>query len=286
MSDKRANPTAPPHARRNPWPWLLPLAALIAAAVLGYQALAQRGPTVHIEFVSGEGLGVGDPVVFRGVRVGEVSRVELAPGLATVRVAARLRRDAAGLAVAGSQFWIVRPEISAGRVQGLDALLGPRYIECAPGGGAKARSFTGLPTAPGKTIPGVGALTLIIEAADRSSLAVDSPVTYRGIRVGAVRAVALAPDARTVEVTAAIDPAYRHLVRSNSRFWNAGGIGVDWGMGGVSFKTPSLETAISGGIAFATPTKPGDPAQDNARFTLSEKPESDWLKWNPELLPQ
>ncbi len=271
---------------RSFWPWLLPLAAIIAAATLGWQALARRGPLIHIHFVNGEGLGVGDPVVYRGVRVGDVTRVELAPDLSGVQVAARLRRDAEPLAREGAQFWIVRPEISAGRVRGLDALLGPRYVECAPGDGPRATRFQGLPNAPGKTIPGVGALTIVIEAGDRGSLSVDSPLTYRGVRVGAVRSVALAPDARTVEVTVAVDPAYRHLVRTNSRFWNAGGIGVDWGMTGVSLTTPSLETAITGGIAFATPNKPGEPAPEGARFSLADKPESEWLKWSPALTPE
>jgi paraquat-inducible protein B len=265
-------------------PWIVPLIAVAAAMALGWQAWGQRGPVVWVEFERGEGIAAGDPVNFRGVRVGGVKSVTLSGDLKRVVVEARLRKDAAGLAVEGSQFWIVRPEISAARVAGLDAILGPRYLECEPGAGKRATRFAGLDQPPGKNAPGDGALTVIVEAAERGSLVADSPVVYRGIKVGAVRDLGLAPDARSVEVTLAIDPAYRNLVRSNSRFWNAGGIGVDWGLWrGLSVKAGSLETVVAGGIAFATPTKPGDPVKDGTRFPLADQPKSDWLEWSPAM---
>jgi paraquat-inducible protein B len=264
-------------------PWLIPLLAITAAAVIGFQAFAGRGPVITIDFDRGDGLAAGDPVTFRGVRVGDIRRVTLSPDLARVRVEARLRSDAAGLAVEGSQFWVVRPEISATRVSGLDALLGPRYLECIPGSGKRQTSFEGLSTPPGRSVPKDGALNVVVEAVDRGSLSVDAPVTYRGVRVGAVKSLALSTNAQLVEVTVAIDPAYRHLVRANSKFWNAGGFGMDVGFKGISLKTPTIETAITGGIAFATPTKAADPAAEGARFELAEKPEAEWLEWSPVL---
>jgi paraquat-inducible protein B len=268
-------------------PWLIPLITLIAAGALGWQALAQRGPLIQVEFASGEGIAPGDPVSFRGVRIGEVRSVTLSSDLARVVVEARLRKDAAGMAVEGSTFWIVRPEISASRVTGLDTLLGPRYLECRPGAGARATRFAGLARPPGSATE-QGALEVIVEAAERGSLVVDSPVTYRGIKVGAVRSLALAADARNVEVTLLVDENFRNLVRSNSRFWSAGGIGVDWGLSrGLSFKAESLETLMAGAIAFATPTKPGDAVQNGQRFSLATEPKSEWLEWSPaiELTP-
>lgn len=268
-------------------PWIVPIAAVIAAAVLAWQAWSQRGPLVWVEFERGEGIAAGDPVSYRGVRVGDVRAVTLSPDLKRIVVEARLRRDAAGLAVEGSRFWIVRPEISAGRVSGLETLLGPRYLECEPGDtGASskaARRFVGIERGPGRAA-GDGALEIVVIAPDRGSLMVDSPVTYRGIMVGAVREIALSPDARGVELRLAVEPAYRALVRNNTRFWNSGGIGVDWGLWrGLSVRAESLQTAVGGGIAFATPSKPGELVGDGARFVLESEPKKEWLDWAPAI---
>jgi paraquat-inducible protein B len=113
---------------------------------------------------------------------------------------------------------------------------------------------------------------------------VDSPVLYRGVRVGSVRELTLSPDARTIEVLLWIDPAHRHLVRANSKFWNAGGIGLDWGLiRGLSVKAGSLESLVAGGIAFATPTRAGDPVTPGFRFPLAPEPKPEWLEWSPSL---
>src|SRR6185369_16417853 len=132
------------------WPWLIPLAAAATLAVFAWQALAMRGPLVTIEFTDGSGIAAGDPVSYRGVRVGDVTAVRLSDHLAKIAVEARLRRDAAGLAAEGSQWWIVRPETSAARVSGLDAPLGPRYLEVAPASspGAVRYKFAGLEHTP------------------------------------------------------------------------------------------------------------------------------------------
>jgi paraquat-inducible protein B len=265
-------------------PWLVPLIAIVAAGVLGWQASSQRGPLIHVEFDRGEGIAPGDPVSYRGVRIGDVHSVGLSKDLSKVVVDARLRADAANIAVEGSQFWIVRPEISASRVTGLDALLGPRYLECQPGNGPRTTRFSGLSHPLGKNAPGQNALEVIVEASDRGSLVVDSPVTYRGIKVGAVKTLSLASDSRNVEVTLAIDEAYRSLVRNNSKFWNAGGIGVDWGLiRGLSVKAESLETLMAGGVAFATPNKPGETVADGQHFSLATAAKPEWLEWTPTI---
>jgi paraquat-inducible protein B len=265
-------------------PWLIPLIALAAAGVLGWQTLSQRGPLIHVEFERGEGIAPGDPVSYRGVRIGDVRAVTLSQDLSKVVIDARLRKDAAGVAAEGSKFWIVRPEITATGVAGLDTLLGPRYIECEPGSGPMTTRFTGLARSIGKNAPGQSALQIVVEAADRGSLVVDSPVTYRGIKVGAVKSLVLAGDARNVELTLAIDDNYRDLVRNNSKFWNSGGIGVDFGfLHGLSVKAESLETLMAGSIAFATPNKPGDPVQDGQHFQLAATVKSDWLEWSPAI---
>src|SRR5688500_2042273 len=59
------------------WAWVLPVLALVLAGVFVYQGLSRRGPLITVEFDEGVGIGPGDPVSYRGVRVGDVTAVEL-----------------------------------------------------------------------------------------------------------------------------------------------------------------------------------------------------------------
>lgn len=291
-------PSAPPPPTSSLHPttrlslaWLVPIAALALALALAWQAYSARGSTIAITFASGAGLQPGDPVTYRSVEVGRVESVSLSPDLRHVIVHARLTPDAAALAREGTQFWIVRPEVSLTRVSGLETLLGPRYIAAEPGDGAgKPRyAFTGLdtpPRLPASSSGGGGGLDLTLRSPRLGSVSEGSPVSFREMKVGVVTSVALAPDARHITIGVHIDPPFAHLVRTNTRFWNASGIGLDLGLlGGVKLKAESLESILAGGIAFATPTKPGDAVKSGHTFDMDPGMPDDWQKWAPDLTP-
>jgi len=264
------------------WAWLAPIAAIVVVIVLAVQASQERGPAIEITFRDAAGLDAGDSLRHRGIVVGTIERVRLDDSLANVLVRVRLRPEARGLAVQGSKFWIVRPELSLQQVSGLDTLLSSNYIAVAPGAGEPMRRFAGLDTAPSG--PGEGSLVIRLLAERRGSLTVGSPVFYRDIRVGAVRAINLARDSRHVELDAAIEKRYAPLVRDNSEFWNASGISAEFGLlGGLTLRTDSLETVITGGISFATPTAPGNTVVDGHEFELSADPDKAWLRWEPAI---
>jgi paraquat-inducible protein B len=276
--------------RRLSLAWLVPVAALVLAGALAWQAYSSRGSLIAITFASGAGLRPGDPVTYRSVEVGRVESVSLSPDLRHVVVHARLTRDAAALAREGTQFWIVRPELSLTRVSGLETLLGPRYIAAEPAEqpGPVRHAFTGLDTPPRlRMSPGSsGGLDLTLRSPRLGSVSEGSPVSFREMKVGVVTSVALAPDARHITIGVHIDAPYAHLVRTNTRFWNASGIGLDLGLiGGVKLKAESLESILAGGIAFATPTKAGEPVKSGHVFDMEAATPDDWQRWTPDLSP-
>jgi len=282
-----------PRDRRWSWTWLVPIAAVILAVVLVVQAQSERGRSINIRFEDGGGIQANDPVLYRGVQAGRVRAVTLAPDLNSVIVTAELRRDAVNLAVDGSKFWVVRPVVSLTRVSGLETLVGPRYVEVEPGPPSSIlrTDFQGLERAP-SGVEGThkrrgdtaGKLSIIVEAAQRGSIGVGSPVFFRDVKVGVVTAFDLSDDFRGVNIALSIEPEYAALVRTNTEFWNAGGIGVDFGFStGLSVKAGSIESLLGGGISFATPTKAGTKAQPGARFTLHAEPKKDWAEWSPDL---
>ncbi|MCC7388299.1 MAG: MCE family protein [Phycisphaerales bacterium] len=271
-------------ARRWSWAWLVPLGVLAVLGVLGVQASRDRPLAISIRFTEGSGLREGDPVSCKGVHVGEVRGVRLASDAQSVIVEVSLARSAANIAVEGSRFWVVRPEVSLRGVSGLEAILGPRTIAVEPGAHTAARvaAFTGLDDAPPLPDPTDGSLLLTLRAARRGSLDPGSPVTYRDIQIGRVLQSQLADDATAVEIAIAVDPPYAQLVRENTCFFNTSGITADWRwFGGLDVRTDSLESVITGGIGLATPTKPGARVGNGHVFDLADKPESDWLEWEP-----
>ena len=217
--------------RRWTWAWLVTIVAVAAGGWLVDQANRLRGEVVQVRFETASGLRVGDPVAYRGIPIGEVQRVRLDEDLQGVVVEALIRQDAAGVAVEGSQWWVVRPEIGLRRISGLDALLGPRYLEVNPGDGRRVRRFDGLASAPDVDAPAPDALQIVLVANRRGALEIGSPVRFRDMQVGAVRWFELAEDSASVRVGVDIEPQYAHLVRERSRFWKASGIGV--GLGAV-----------------------------------------------------
>lgn len=269
-------------------PWLIPLAVLILTVVLVIQAAAAQRHRLALDFLDGHGIRPNDPIVFRGVQVGQVHDVALSDDGDKVRIDLQLNPDADFLRTQGC-FWIVHPEVSLSRISGLETLFGPRYIAAAaipPGSSSPVARETPPPlTWMANVEAGPNALIINIRAPRASSIAAGSPVTYREVPVGSVIGVALEADARTVLITAAIRAEHTRLVRDNSVFWNISGIGIDLGLvGGLKLKAESLQTVLAGGLAFATPDTPGEPAGPGRIFALSEFDDR-FLKWSPALPP-
>lgn len=290
-SDAGAPSAAPPFARVRPrrfsFVWLVPVLALLGIGWFAWrEATRERGPMISIAFSSADGIKPGAEIRHRGVTVGVVRTVALAGAMDSVEITAELAPSAAGLAAEGTRFWIVRPEVSLSRVAGLETLLGPRYIGVLPSAaGEPADSFVGLASPPLiDRAEDLDALTLVLRSPRASRIAPGTPVLFRDLPVGVVRTVRLADDASEVEFGAAIDPAFAILVRDNSRFWVASGVGVDWGLfSGLTVRADSLDALIDGAIAFSTPTRLGDRVGNGASFDVAPDPESKWLEWAPEI---
>jgi len=272
------------------WVWLLPAAALAFAVWIGREALAERGPEIRIRFAEGHGLGPGDALKHLGIEVGEVTAVELADDVSGVTVHVRLQRDAAGLARAGTRFWIARPHVSLAGVEGLETLLGARYVAVAPSAstgddeGDDVLEFRGLDTPPLGDVLEPGGLEVRLEGPRRFGLSPGAPVFYRQVEVGGVLDVALSSDATSVDVRLRIRPDYVALVRSNTRFWQVSGFDLRLALTeGLAFELESLGTLITGGVAFATPDEPGATVRAGHAFPLHEAAEDDWLAWRPQI---
>ena len=282
------NPLPKPKVSRRlaiPLVWVVPLFALLIGAWMLINEYRNHGPEIVIDFEDGSGIAVGKTrLVHKGVAVGVVRSAKLKPDLSGVSVRLRLDRDATSLATEGAQFWVVQPEISFGAVRGLDTILTGARINVNPGRGAPARHFTGLERPPlprGRD----GSRSFILSGDRLGSINAGSPMFYREVKVGIVESSRLSEDSTAVLIRFRIEAPYVGLVRTNTRFWNAGGFSFKIGLFGAELKNTSLESLVSGGIAFATPdTVPlADPAPEDTRFELAREADKDWLAWKPQI---
>jgi paraquat-inducible protein B len=202
-----------------------------------------------------------------------------------VSIRVRLKSDAAALARAGAQFWIVRPEIGFSGVRGLDTFVTGVRINVLPGSGTPGESFTGLDSPPAPDVVDEGR-TFILRGGRLGSLGTGAPVFFREFKVGSVETSRLSDDATAVLVRIHIEAPYVDLVRTNSRFWNTGGFSFKASLfGGAELKDTSLESLVTGGVAFASPDGSdfAPPARNGAQFDLVSEPDEAWLKWAPRI---
>jgi paraquat-inducible protein B len=280
----RALPVALVKKSRLTWIlWLIPAAAAGLCVWFVYRDYISSGPLITLYFQSAEGLENENTLInYRGANVGVVKSVTLTRDTQRVKVTARLAGSARDLARQGAIFWIVRPEVKVGSISGLRTIISGDYIAVQPGTGPPTNTFVGAEKAPLNPEP--QALEISFLSPELGSMQEQSPIFYRGVQVGEVDYFQLAPDARRVSMHARIWKQYAPLVRLDSKFWNAGGIDLHFGLfKGVQISAESPKTVISGGIEFATPNELQPPATNGTVFVLNEKPDEKWKTWAPAI---
>ena len=251
--------------------WLIPILAAVVAIGIAIQRILSEGPTITIVFKVAEGIEAGKTFVkYKDVNIGQVTAVELSDDHSMVEVTARIAKSAAGLMVEDAKFWIVQPRVTLSGVSGLGTLLSGNYIGFEAGkSDKKQRNFTALETAPIIT-GGQPGRQFVLKASDLGSLGIGSPIYYRRLQVGQVIAYDLSSDGKAMDIKIFVNAPYAKYVNPGTRFWNASGIDVSVGAGGVEVRTQSLVSVLAGGVAFDTPpfAVKAEPAAVNTIFTL------------------
>ncbi|GAB3370952.1 MlaD family protein [Spongiibacter taiwanensis] len=246
---------------------------------------AEEGQNIEIRFASGNSVNKGTELKYQGIKVGEVSAVELSSDMGGVIVKAHLVPSAKALAKEGSQFWVVKPQLGLVGTRNLETLVTGSYISVRPGEGSTQKRFIGLDVPPPLEKPAKG-LNLVLSAPQRGSIKEGVKVFYRDIPVGEVFAFELAPDATQTLIHINILPRFVPLIRSTTRFWNSSGVAVKFGLfSGTTIRSKSVESLLEGGIALATPETDADGAlvAPGSQFKLHDSVEPEWLQWAPKI---
>ncbi len=274
---------------------LLTIAAAIASGVFIWR-LADPSRTdpqhsLRLLFENAQGLEPGARVKYLGVSVGEVRDIRLADDQSSVEVVCVIDPEARRSLRVSSRFWIVRP-IFRGVVQGasgLETMVRDPYIaydtpnQNAPPLEGRA-VVPGLSTAPVEKPKSIlerayadGAFRFSVVVAENARLAAGSEILHRGIKVGEVLRVSLAPQGEAVWIQGQVARRYRSTVTRGTLFWlGRPAVDIGW-ISGVDVK--DIDTIIQGPhLAYATPTQSDQtPAPDGFTFRgLPQKPDIVW----------
>ena len=270
-----STPPSPPEPqvlrrRRFPLVWLIPIIASLVGIAMLIQSWRSSGPRVEIEFDTAQGLIAGKThVSYKDVVVGTVSEVSLTKDRAGVVATVDFMRDARDLLKEDTRFWIVRPQIGAAGISGIETLLSGVYIALDPGStGPTATHYKAMTDAPMVTRGSAGK-RFLLKAADIGSLYVGAPVYFHHLKAGRLVSYQMSPD-KSLDVRVFIDAPYDQLVHPTTRFWNASGVDLSLSAAGLKVETQALATIVAGGIAFDDPpaAEVTDPAAPDSTFFL------------------
>ena len=250
--------------------WIVPIGALLIALGVAWNAWMERGPLIRVSFADAAGVAANETDLrFRNVSVGVVENVSFSQTLDRVYVDIRLDKEVAAFVDADASFWIVRPEVSAAGVSGLDTVLSGVYIEGAWDStiGPPASSFDGMGTAPVFT-PTAEGLRFELRTSQQSGLTNNTPILYKGIEVGRIGAARISDDGQWIFADAIVFSPHDRLVTTATRFWDTSGFSLNIGPNGAELAFSSVTSLISGGITFDTLVSGGQTATDGLIFEL------------------
>jgi len=251
--------------------WIIPIVAAIIGLSIGIRAYLERGQMITITFKTGEGMEAGKTKIkYKDVQIGEVKGLSISRDRSQVVVTAEINKDAVGLLVQDTRFYVVRARISGGTVSGLSTLLGGSFIGVDAGTSKLSKEdFVGLETPPAVSadVPG---RQFLLRAADVGSLDTGSPVLYRRLQVGHVISTELNSDGKGVTVKVFVKAPFDQYVKGSTVFWQASGIDFSLNANGVKVNTESMVSILFGGISFLTPEQVGvtPPAKADSVFPL------------------
>jgi len=254
--------------------WLVPIIAILVGVGLVVRTVLERGPEIAITFKTADGIEPGKTKVrYKNVEIGVVERVELSGDLEKVKAVIRMSKSAKPLLVEDARFWVERPRVSGTNIEGLGTLLSGAFIGMDIGKSAKARqSFEGLERPPLVTFTEPGR-TFQLRAEQLGSLDSGSQIYYRRVAVGQVVRYEMDRDGKGLNFEIFIKAPYDRFVNSETRFWEASGVDVEFSAQGLRVETQSLNSILSGGIAFETRGNPSKakPVEPDTSFRLYEK---------------
>ena len=212
---------------------------------------AEMGHEVELTLDWNSGIDHNAAILYQGLTIGVIeSFSKIDPVSRKITATAKVNPRVVPYLTEQSQFYIVAPQISLAGLSNAKTLLTGSYISIRPSLAGKPRNkfkvFSNKP--PYKySEPG---LHLMLTSNDRSSLQVGSSVYYKQQIVGNIQAIeTTAPERHLIHIH--VQPEFSHYVNHSSRFYNNSGVKISASLLGIDIQAQSLQSILTGGIAFS-----------------------------------
>lgn len=228
------------------------------------------------------GLRKGSLIRYKELTIGHVDKIEL--NNETFSLGLKIESDYRGLIKKDTLFWVEDFELGLEGVKNVVSAFKGAQIHLKPGRSSESgSSFSLMKNRPVPHMHEEG-LRVVLESSRLGGIKENTPVYFRQIKIGSVTQYRLNDTATGVDIEIFIEPCYAHLIRGNSYFYNAGGIGMEIDLLSAKVKTETLESIVTGGISVLTPDDYTDQAKDAQLYILHDDIDTDALKWAPKLI--
>lgn len=245
-----------------------------------------RAKTLTVRWRTNNPPAVGNRIVYKGIKVGVVTKVTLSSDLGEIVTEIELDRKYPDFYRSDTKFWLKQSKVSLSGIENGAALLGGPEIGVSPGKSSQTRNnFLGFESIPAQALAGEGIL-ITIKSAQNPSVGAGSPLNHKGIKIGEIVEVNLDKSSSTIIMTALVYKKHQHFINKETKLWSGSGIDFSFGLfSGLKVKTASIESLLTGGISLSTPrfypyTLTNIVPQS---YELANEPEDEWLEWSPRL---
>lgn len=213
---------------------------------------AEMGHEVELTLEWNSGIDHNAAILFQGLTIGVIeSFSKIDPVSRKITAIAKVNPRVVPYLTDQSQFYIVAPQISLAGLTNAKTILTGNYLSIRPSlAGNPSNKFSVFSSKPPYkyTEPG---LHLMLTSSDRSSLQVGSNVYYKQQVVGNIQAIeTTAPERHLIHIH--VQPKFSHYVNHSSRFYNNSGVKISASLLGVDIQAQSLQSILTGGIAFTS----------------------------------
>ncbi|GGK29190.1 MlaD family protein [Aliivibrio fischeri] len=194
----------------------------------------------------------GSAIMYRGLEIGQINSLKLSDDKKDIIASATVEPAFTDYLNDGSRFVLEEAKLGLSGVENIGNLVRGNFLTLVPGNGERSREFTAIRKLE-LIKQDAKALTFSLYADRSFGLTPDTTILYKGIKVGSITHVALVND--RVKFDAMVFEKYKHLIKSNNKFFVSGSVSAELTDSGLNIDVPPTQALISGSISFTSEGK-------------------------------
>ncbi|MFN1651114.1 MlaD family protein [Vibrio rotiferianus] len=222
---------------------------------------AGRGIPIKIALPDDNNIsGEGAPIMYRGIEIGQITDLGLSEGRELILASAAIQPAFSDMLTTNTKFILEEAKVSLSGVENITNLVRGNFLTIVPEQGDRARRFSAIRKTDFNQQQ---EKSIAIRLVSDNSFGLDTGanVLYKGIVVGSIINVGLLDKESATQVKhevfmdVLIDHEFKHLIKSNNRFYVTGSASAELTESGLSVTVPPAKQLLTGSISFVSEGK-------------------------------